>query len=182
MLSSEKYDLHGFFARLEEIHPFSQHKSFEVGCLKKGALVAIWVEFDQRSCRSSEIGPMSLRKNVNKPGLVSVLYQKRCSVVCRAQKSMIFMGFFCHSWRDIPVSATLIIWGWFSQEGSCGCRLSWIRLLKLKSSQIGPISLRKNINKPGLKNSHNNQAIQSRDVATCLKDIWNEGSCFINRL
>lgn len=94
MLSSEKYDLHGFFARLEEIHPFSQPKSFEVGCLKKGALVAIWVEFDQRSCRSSEIGPMSLRKNVNKPGLVSVLNQKRCSVVCRAQKSMICMGVF----------------------------------------------------------------------------------------
>ena len=54
MLSSEKYDLHGFFARLEEIHPFSQPKSFEVGCLKKGALVAILVESKKMlSCMQS---------------------------------------------------------------------------------------------------------------------------------
>ena len=78
MLSSEKYDLHGFFARLEEIHPFSQPKSFEVGCLKKGALVAIWVEFDQRNFRSSEIAPMSLRKNVNKHSISFLLKFQFC--------------------------------------------------------------------------------------------------------
>ena len=34
----------------------------------------------------------------------------------------------------------------------------------------------------GLKNSHNKQVSQGRGVTMCLKDIWNEVSCFIDRL
>ena len=49
--------------------PFLQAQSFEVGFLKNGAVVAVWVEFAQRSSRSSAIGPIRLRERVNKPEL-----------------------------------------------------------------------------------------------------------------
>ena len=35
------------------------------------------------------------------------------------------------SWEDMPVFTALVVWGWFSQEWSSGCRVSRIHTEKL---------------------------------------------------
>ena len=109
-------------------------------------------------------------------------------------KKVLSVWVIIHSWGEIPVFATLVVWGWLSKNGTVVD--VWVEFAQrsCQSSEISLIRLRKNINKPELKsmankldqseidNSHNKQTNQSHGLPTCLKYIWNEGSSLVDRL